>query len=151
MPTIALPLDQQGRPVVQVEVAVTAAYARALRQAGHPAPPVLVLQVLIDTGAGCTCIDPQARRKLHLRRFTTKPIYAPTSGAGAKVGRGRYKVNLLVRNPAGAAQQDLTRNAFTVAAIPLTHLGVAAVLGRDLLKRCRFVYDGQKGTFELPV
>jgi hypothetical protein len=104
---------------------------------------------LLDTGASRTCIDEGVRRALRLRAFSTQVISAPTSGAAARARRYLYKVNLLLLHPSGNPQQHLSRSAFVVAAIPLARLGTDMVLGRDLLARCRFLYDGPAGTFQL--
>ena len=145
MPTIALPLDG-GRPIVAVQVGVPAALARALRQAGRTVPVPLRLSAMLDTGASRTCINHRVRRRLALRPFSWLNLSTPSSGSSARATRMLYKVNLAVLHPAG---QHLTRNAFTVAAVPLKHLGVEVLLGRDLLALCRFLYDGKGGKFKL--
>ncbi|HJT78298.1 MAG TPA: hypothetical protein VJ739_13935 [Gemmataceae bacterium] len=149
MPRIDLPLDPRRRPVVEVQVAVPAALARALTQSGQAVPQPLRLSGLIDTGASRTCIDHHVRGLLRLRGFSTLVVSAPTAGTAAQARRHLYKANLHILHPSGDPQQHLARNAFTVVAVPLRHLGVDVLIGRDLLAGCRFLYDGQAGTLRL--
>jgi hypothetical protein len=149
MPTIVLPLDSRRRPMVEIAVAVPAARARAIRQSGQAVPQPLHLSALLDTGASRTCIDHQVRQSLNLRRFSTLTISTPTAGAPAAATRFLYRVNLVVLHPSGNPQLHLARNAFTVVALPLTHMGTDVLIGRDLLALCRFLYDGQAATFRL--
>jgi hypothetical protein len=149
MPTIDLPLDLRRRPVVEVEVGVTAAHGRALTRSGQPVPQPLRLTALIDTGASRTCIDHRVRGLLRLRGFSTLVISTPTSGPAGQARRRLDKADLLILHPSGNPQQHLARNAFTVVAVPLGQLGVDVLIDRDLLARCRFVYDGQAGTLRL--
>jgi hypothetical protein len=129
MPTIALPLDG-GRPIVEVQVGVPAALARALCQAGRTVPVPLRLPAMLDTGASRSCVNYRVRRRLALRPFSWLNLSTPSSGRSARAARMLYKVNLAILHPAGP---HLTRGAFTVAAVPLKHLGVEVLIGRDLL------------------
>lgn len=149
MPTITGQLDSRGRAIVPIEVAVPAARARAFRHAGQPPPQPLRLDALIDTGASRTCIDPQVSRALHLTAFSAARLSTPSFGGPAVAGFPLYKVNLTVLHPSGNTQLHLARSAFPVAGIHLAHVGTEVVIGRDLLARCRFVYDGLARTFEL--
>jgi hypothetical protein len=149
MPTIALPLDPRRRAMLEVEVGVPAARARALLQAGLPVPSPQLLAALIDPGASRTCIDHGVRRALNLRAFAAAAISTPSSSPAGTGSFHLYKVNLVVLHPSGNPQWYLAKNAFTVAAIHVAHMGTDVVLGRDLLALCRFVYDGRAGTFSL--
>jgi hypothetical protein len=149
MPTIDLPLDNRGRAMLPVELTVPAARVRALHQAGLPVPPPLRVSALLDTGASRTCIDPQVRRTLGLVAYSSAAISTPSSRGAAAAQQPLYKVNLTALHPSGNPQLNLARNAFTVAGLPLAHLGTDMVIGRDLLAVCRFEYHGRGGRFSL--
>jgi hypothetical protein len=146
MPVLNGPLAPHGEAVVAVEVAVPFAFARFILSRGlTPAAPVTV-HAVIDTGSFITCIDPGVFLALRLAPFTTMPIQTASSGQ-APVDRDVYRVNWTVLHPGRKPPLALPR--LTVVATDLSQTGHEAVLGCDVLARCKFTYNGRAGTFSL--
>ena len=94
---------------------------------------------LIDTGATVTCIDQKAAQKAGLRIVGTGPVASATHS------------NEVV--PIFAAQlifEGLKSWDATIAyGTNLESLGLIALVGRDVLAGCMFVYNGPDGSFSL--
>jgi hypothetical protein len=148
MPSITGPLDQHRRAAVTVRIAVPPTRAFSLQQAGLPIPGPFTRPALIDTGAGITCIDRQLRLLLNLTPFSKMRLVTPSSGARPPRVR-LYKVDLTLLHGTGNPVFHLVQPLFVVAQVDIAPLGFSALIGRDLLALCRFVYNGQAGTFEL--
>ena len=148
MPFIPGQLDQARRAMVDVRVAVPAARALSLQSAGLQVPGPLNLRAEIDTGAGTSCVDLNVCQALNLTPFGTATFLTPSTGANPLVAR-LYKVHLTVLHLTGNPVQHLVLPLLTVAQANLAPLGNEVLIGRDLLALCRFLYDGQAGTFRL--
>ena len=95
---------------------------------------------LIDSGASKTCVDENA-----ITQLGVPPINQIT-----------------VQTPSGAAQQCLYPARFSFPGTPLPGIdfgsvvgstlaaqGIVALIGRDVLERCVFVYNGPAGTYSI--
>jgi hypothetical protein len=148
MPTIPGQLDQHGRALVNVRLQVPAPRALSLQAAGLQVPGPLTSPGLIDTGAGISCIAPLVRQALNLTPFGLRTIVTPSSGPNPPPAR-LYKVDLTSLHLTGNPVFHLTLAQVSTAQEDLAPLGIQVLIGRDVLSLCRFVYDGQGGTFEL--
>jgi hypothetical protein len=70
----------------------------------------------------------------------------PTCIRGRHRSRGDGTGSL---NPTGNAQDHLVVPDLSVLELSLSSLGYQALIGRDLLARCRFLYDGPGNAFRL--
>ena len=61
----------------------------------------------------------------------------------------QYEVRLTVVQPSGNAALDLVLPELPVVELSLAALGYQALIGRDVLTGCRFLFDGPAGRFEL--
>src|SRR5438094_411584 len=59
----------------------------------------------------------------------------------------RFRLDVL--HPSGSARDNLTERDFRILEIDLAYLGYQVLIGRDLLARCRFMYDGKARRFDL--
>lgn len=57
----------------------------------------------------------------------------------------QYDVSLVLLHP----QLQLTFNSVPALESDLAHQGFHALIGREVLRRCLLVYDGQSGIFSL--
>jgi hypothetical protein len=74
------------------------------------------------------------------------------SATGARQERAALRLHdasVIVLHPSGRARGNLSVLDLTVVELDLAALGYEALLGRDLLARCRFLYDGPKSSFQL--
>jgi hypothetical protein len=71
-------------------------------------------------------------------------VHTPSTGSQAH-STGLYDVNLVLLHPA----LSLTLSNVAVAEAHLSIQGIQALIGRDVLKQCLLIYDGQTGIFTL--
>lgn len=137
-------------PIVDVLVGLGRPALQALRNAGRPIPPPVLVRALVDIGADATCIDPQPIASLvaaglqHVRFvFTNLPALGPSAFAI------EYAVSLTVVHPSGDARKNFALHNHPIIEQRLGAIGYQALLGRDALERCILVYDGPAHTIIL--
>jgi predicted aspartyl protease len=133
-----------GGPVLDIRVGVSLARRQALLQSGQLVPNPVQIRALVDTGASCTCVDPQILQALTLSPRGITPMLTPSTGA-APHPANVYDVSLVLMHP----NLSLTLGNVAVAESHLSVQGIQALIGRDVPRRCLFVYDGQTGIFTL--
>ena len=146
MPRLAGDLLPKGA-LVAIEVGLSRADVQQLRNAGRPIPATVSLHALLDTGAECTCVDPQAVATLSLPMKNIGLANIPA--VGGLVPTVEYEASLSVVHPSGDSRLNLVIGALLVAELPLAGLGYRALIGRDVLLKCRFLYDGPRARFQL--
>jgi predicted aspartyl protease len=143
MPHLTLPLTSDG-PVVEVLIGVTPSQSRSLTVAGQPVPGPVTARGLIDTGASVTCIDSQLVRTLGLQPSGSTLLMLPVPSGGAQQYQ-EFEISLILLH----ARLNYSIGTLTVVAAPLTAQGIEVLLGRDVLKSCLLVYDGEAASFTL--
>ncbi len=146
MPSLVSPFAADG-PIVEVEVGWSNAEIRAARRAGRPIPAPIQCLALIDTGADGSCLDSSLIRQLGLSYGGISMVNVPT--LGGIVFSPSHDANLIVRHPSGNSALDLVLADVLILDLDLGMLNCQALLGRDLLASCRFLYDGPRGRFKL--
>ncbi len=106
-------------------------------------PGVQNIRALVDSGASCTCIDPQVLMALGLQATGKTTMTTPSTGT-TPVEADTYDVSIII--PAGT-QQPLMRPVMSVVSSALIHQGFHALLGRDVLAECIFTYNGSAEIF----
>ena len=144
MPHLTLQVAPGG-PIIDVAVGVSRARSQALQASGHPVPNPVQVRALVDTGASCTCIDPSVLASLGLSPTGVAAIHTPST-AQKPHSANQYDVSLVLLHP----KLSLTFHTVPVVEAHLSAVqGIQALIGRDLLSNCLFVYDGQSGRFTL--
>ncbi|HSS49334.1 MAG TPA: aspartyl protease family protein [Thermoanaerobaculia bacterium] len=121
-------------------------------------PPPVLGQLLLDTGASRTCIGQSAVRELGLTPLRLQPGF----GAGGLHESAVYRVRMTIRlaNETGVTEihweseaQEIPSLEESVAPLGLMHSGqpvkLVGLLGRDILRHARFLYDGIAGRIEI--
>jgi hypothetical protein len=142
MPVIRAPIGADG-PVIEVGIWVGREAAHGLIAQGVPVLPSQTIRALIDTGADRTAIYPNALKAIGsppvgsilVRRAG---IVAPFPAV--KLHDVRLAIAGIPRRPARPTWVELS-----VAAIVPADPHILALIGRDLLAACQFLYDGPKG------
>lgn len=143
MPHVTQQVSPNG-PILDFVVGVSLPRAEALQRASLPMPNAVRVRGLIDTGASGTCVDPSCLTALGLAPTGQVPIHTPST-AGTPHTCDQYDISLMLIHP----RLQLTLHALPVIASNLTAQGIQALIGRDVLARCLFVYDGAAGLFSL--
>jgi hypothetical protein len=145
MPHLTLPLTAQGCAVT-LFVNVSAERRAALRAAGQPIPLFVQITALIDTGASCTAIDADQLLPLALTPTGIAYVHTPsTSGKAAQMPQ--FDVTLGITHPSG---NNLSIETVPIIAIPnFQRGGISALVGRDVLAGCLFIYNGTENSFTL--
>jgi hypothetical protein len=133
--------------LVDVQVCWSVSQARRLRQALRPVPPALDARALLDTGAEITCIDSLLIQQLALPLAQLALANVPALG-GLRAG-AHYHASVTIAHPSGDLGQALVIQNLIILEMPLAGLGYLALLGRDVLDRCNFLYAGRRQRFTL--
>jgi len=146
MPVLTGIVDPDG-PFVDILVGWGAKAARGLRAALKPVPPAVKVRALIDTGAEITCVDASVIQILGL------PIsgwtFANLPAHGGLTVSIEYDASLAILHPSGRQANNLVVPNLSIMEVPLATLGFQALVGRDVLSRCRLLYHGPKRKFRL--
>lgn len=145
MPHFTLPVALPGGPVIDIMVGPSQARAHALSQAGQPVPVPVSVRALIDTGASCTCIDPAALSTLGLSPRGVTPVFTPSTGSIPHLAN-TYDVSIVI--PCGT-MIPLSLPNVPITESALSNQGIHALLGRDVLSRCIFIYNIYNGQTQI--
>ena len=144
MARLLKPIDYRGA-VINVEVGPTRLQVETRRKRGQSRVNPSIIQGLLDTGASVSAIDPFVVLALQLTPVGMADVHSPTSGDDLE-GRLLYRLRLGHIEPeVGGVFDALT----VVGCDPLAANGYLMLIGRDVLDRCEFLYDGPKGEFTL--
>jgi len=146
MPHFTLPLDPAG-PVVNAAVFVSEGRRHALLAANRRIPEPQRVRALIDTGASHTSVDPGVLAALDLTPTGTIEIVTPSTGQSTHTAF-TYDVDFAI----GAGPQDtplLIPNLRISSSELFLRQGIHVLVGRDILSRCIFSYNGSLNQFSL--
>ncbi len=146
MPILSGIIDGDGA-LVDVQFGWSATAVKRLRARMSPIPQPVSARALLDTGAEVTCLDTSRVRILKV------PVRGPTlaniPAAGGLTLRPQHDTALTIVHPSGNAGDHLLISDLLIMEVPLAALGFQALLGRDVLARCRFIFNGPVDRFEL--
>ena len=137
----------ESGPVLHVEISVAAPLADQLTQQGQSIPAAAAGQALIDTGATATAIDESVVTKLGLSPIDTVQLSTAHGEreAGVYACRIRFASQSLPEIDASRA------TGVNLAGQAVDGTSIIALIGRDVLRECLFVYNGPMGHFSLSV
>jgi len=138
MPKIHLTIGRDG-PVMDLSVWMGRPIAHAMVAAGRPLPPTQTVRALIDTGSDLTAIHPLLLHPLSPVALGNVEVYRPGMDGGFYPAT-LHSVRVAFAGPGTGVKWVELMAVGLVPASP----GVLAIIGRDLLGHCRFLYDGFK-------
>lgn len=144
MPHVTLGMTREAGPCLDIQVGVSNPRAEALKKAGQAIPPNMLVRGLIDTGASCSAIDVQIIKQLGMPATGTTGIQTPSTGPVSHTCT-TYDASVVLVHPNFMFQIP----ALPVIAIKLSHQGIGALIGRDILKNCLLFYNGDVNRFAL--
>jgi predicted aspartyl protease len=136
MPHCTVLIDQRG-PILNAHIGISEPRKAAMVAAGLPVPPHILVSLLIDTGAGCTCIDASVIAKLGLQATSTTPVYTPSTGSVPHI-LNNYDIELVIPTK----DSPVIIPAHPVLDGNYMAQGHHGLLGRDVLSRGRLYYSG---------
>lgn len=144
MPSVNLLLTPQG-PIVRLGIMVSTPRRNALAAVGLPIPPPEIVDVLVDTGASGTCIDPSHIAKLGIAPSGIIDIHTPST-AGVATQCKQFDVDIAVILDNG---QYHFVSTLPVIESSLASQGIDGLLGRDVLSQGILIFNGTAKTFTL--
>jgi hypothetical protein len=143
VPIIHLPMTADCA-IIQVLIGVNNARFQALRAVNQPQPPPITVPMLVDTGSSGCCVGQGILAPLGLAPTGRISLHTATTG-GNPVACDQYDVSLMIQHP----QSPLFLPFMPVVECELHSGVVQGLLGRDFLKRCMLVYQGEIQAFSL--
>jgi len=149
MSSFTRPLVADG-PLVPVQFGFARPTERKFRMSGRAVLQSGTGSALIDSGADVSMIEqglltPYVREGMPLVAF----VHVNAPGLGALNLRPQYLVGLRIEHPSGNQKNDLVIPAIDLVEHDFGGSGYQVLIGRDILARCRFLYDGPANTFTL--
>jgi predicted aspartyl protease len=138
MPILTLPLESGGA-IIDAVFAVSGPRQEAMKKAGLEIPSPVLVRALVDTGASCTCLDPQVVKKLGLTPSGIALLHTPSTGSEPHTCN---QFDVAVAVVMDAKQLHLSSLIIPVIESDLSAHGFQALLGRDVLDQGIFIYDG---------
>jgi hypothetical protein len=140
MPRLTFPLVA-GVPVMDLQIAAPTPSGGGSRT---PVRSGAALPALVDTGAKYTCVDAATLATLGIVPTTATTIRTASSGRSPQA-RPVFEISLVVP----LASPLVLSDAVAVVSVDLSWSRYRCLVGRDILARCRFEYDGPAGLFTL--
>ena len=145
MPSVTEPIVDR-RPIITAAFHVSRPRWVALDHARQTIPNPILGRALIDTGATDSCVDPAVTVALGLDpRATSRVHTASTAGEPHRVVVVDMSI-ILVPSDEGT---PLVLPSMLAMQIDLRSQGIHALIGQDVLARCRLVHDGPRQHFTL--
>ncbi len=129
-------------------VGVSAARKDALAAAKQPIPNPVRVSALIDTGASGTCVDPSVLQQLALTPTGKAIVNTPSTGSTPHIS-DQFDVGIWIPGSTPSDPVFFLQNLPVISAELLQQQGFHALIGRDILSMCLFVYDGPTRQFSL--
>ena len=145
MPSVTEPIVDR-RPIITAAFHVSRPRWVALDHARQTPPDPVLGRALIDTGATDSCVDPAVTGALGLDpRATSRVHTASTAGEPHRVVVVDMSI-ILIPSDEGT---PLVLPSMLAVQIDLRSQGIHALIGQDVLARCRLVHDGPRQRFTL--
>jgi hypothetical protein len=144
VPHFTLPISLDGA-LLDAVVLPSAARQEALVAEKIPVPAPITIRALIDTGANCSAVDPSVIFPLGLTPTGTAQVITPSTGMQPHTAP-QYDIMLVI--PGAPGHPPATFPTIAVLAVDLLEAqGFHALIGRDLLADCVFIYNGATKLF----
>jgi hypothetical protein len=143
MTTLSGRIGTRG-PMIDLTVMQSPQRVDALKRAARPYSAPMTVLALLDTGAASSVVDRDLIASLGLGHRGEIHIHTPSTGT-AYESRNTFDATLAI---GGAVS---TRLVLTLQVIEsdLASEWFFALIGRDVLEHCVFIFDGPRGEFTL--
>ena len=134
-------------PIVKVEIRIPQSLQRRLAETGQPIPPPIFGIAVIDTGASITGVEEKVLNNLKIQPIGRVNLHTPSGPTTTYL----YPVGLTL-NPGSSNPLNFDFGAMasvSLGQLPVPGGQLIALLGRDFLSRCVFIYHGPQARFTL--
>ncbi len=135
-------------PVIEIFVGLSLPRIQALQSLGQSAPIPIKARALVDTGASLTVIDKRVIQPLGIAPTGSIPMHTPSTGSTPQMCY-LYDVGIWFLQAQMQPQVHLMSVTIPVAEADFSAQTIQALIGRDLLARCLFYYNGSTSTISL--
>ena len=104
------------------------------------------VQALVDTGASESCIDLKLAADLNLVSRGERRSFA---GNGQDNVHQTYEISLLIEGNESNKLFPCLPSGIDLKALKTDGIAICFIIGRDILSKCIFTYDGINGTFSI--
>ena len=118
-----------------------------LTRQNFPVPALVHISAVIDTGASISGFDPRVFVELEIPPVDVIPVWTPSTPPEKPHECELFDISLSL--VAGGQLHPFPDLVVMNADCWLPNEGIEALLGRDILDRCHFSYDGPSRTFTL--
>jgi hypothetical protein len=144
MPHLTFPLTSQGFSLIVV-IGQNGPDARDAQAAGLPVPLPRAVQGVIDSGTDITCVATWIFADLGLKPHGQ----ASSQTVACSINARTFEVSLSIPRGGHLTGPLLEIDDLIVMELPLAIPGIDVLIGRDVLNRCLFFYDGYQARFTL--
>jgi hypothetical protein len=148
IPQLSPGLLAHNGPIIQVQIEVPSALAQSLQRANTAIPNPIDGFALIDTGASITSVDVTVFAQLGVNPNGI----ANVGTAGGPQQQSTYPARLLFPGTTlPSTDHARTLGCNLTGQTVLGGKKIIALVGRDLLSRCVFIYNGSAGMWSLSI
>lgn len=145
MPSLTLSITSAG-PVIEVHVGVSAPRRAALLAASREVPPPVMATFLIDSGASMSLVDTSLIAPLGLNPTGVAMGHTPST-KGVAQRFDQFDLQLYLRG--SGPGEGWVVDPVPVMATSFVNQSVQGLIGRDILDRSLFIYNGKVRQYTL--
>jgi len=128
-------------PRLPTEISLTDELAKVFTQENIPIPSPVTGFALIDTGASATAIDHQIAERMNIKSVGTRKVTTPSHQEPEEMPIFPVKISF--------PGTELSPVTIFATGVDIKSQNFIALIGRDLLKDCIFIYNGKGAHFTL--
>jgi len=147
IPILKKCLEPEGA-LVPLLVGLSDASVRELRLQLQPIPQPIECRALIDCGAEITCVDARLIESMNILPSGFSFANVPAVQEGTTL-ESLHDLSLTILHPSQDQASNLVLRNWRVMELSLGFVDYQVLIGRDILARSRFVYDGINQRFSL--
>lgn len=132
-------------PIVPVEISIPSSLAEVYTKKNRAIPQPKSGWALIDTGATKSCVDDKVLIQLGVNPIDRTTIH----GSGGKHEVNVFPAHMRFPTMPGFELEFSSAIGVNIQAQQVNNQPIIALLGRDILSRCLFVYNGTLGIFTI--
>ena len=147
MPILRQPLEPEGA-VIAIIVGLSNATVRGLRSQHQPIPQPFECRALLDCGADTTCVDSRLIEAMNIPHSGFTFANVPSLQEGTTL-ETMHDLSLTILHPSQDPRDFLLLRNWRVMELPSGSLDYQVLIGRDILAKTQFVFDGINQHFSL--